>query len=210
MRVIILSWEFPPRIVGQLAYYTKKLSLSLAQGNVEPYVITCSESSTTEYEEVENVRIYKVINPIKTHISVLTWILTLNQEIERLAATIYYQNNKQIALIDTQDWHFIPAAVTLKKALNIPFIYSVESLEDQRSPNKNFPVNMAIKSIELLGSCEADKIIVKSKRMKSEIVQTYNVQKNKVKVVIPNSNTWIKKILTIYKKVAGGSFQNAK
>jgi glycosyltransferase involved in cell wall biosynthesis len=204
MRVIILSWEFPPRIVGKLAYYTKKLSLSLAKKNVEPYIITCSEHSTAEYEELENVRIYRAINPVKTHISVLTWVLTLNQEIERLAANIYYQKNKQIALIDAQDWHFIPAAVTLKMALKIPFIYSVDSLEDHRSHSKNFPVNMAIKSIELLGTYEADIIIVKSKRMQSEIVRDYSVQKNKIKVVTPKSKIWIKKVLAVYKKVARG------
>ena len=60
-------------------------------------------------------------------------------------------NHKQIDLIDVYDWHFIPAAVTLKNGSAYPFVYSVESFEDHRSPDANTSYNMAIKSIEWLG-----------------------------------------------------------
>ncbi len=109
-------------------------------------------------EEANGVKTFRVTNPVRTHIGVLTWVLTLNQEVERAAANIYYNANKQIDLIDVYDWHFIPAAVTLKNALDIPFVYSVESLEDHRSPASTSSFNMAIKSIEWLGFYEADKI----------------------------------------------------
>jgi hypothetical protein len=204
MRVIIFSWEFPPRVVGKLAEYINALSTQLVKNKVETYVITYHDFLTGTVEEKSGVKTVRVANPVRIHIGVLTWDLTLNQEVERAAANIYYQANKKIDLINVYDWHFIPAAVTLKNALDIPFIYSVESLEDHRSPTSNTPYNMSIKSIEWLGFYEAKKVSVKSEWMRDEIVRIYNVPKEKVKVVSPNTPSWIKDVLELYNSVAGG------
>ena len=204
MRVIILSWEFPPRMVGQLAGYVKGLAVQLAQRNVETHVVTYHDYLAGEHEEPEGVKTFRVTNPVRTHIGVLTWVLTLNQEVERAAANIYYNANKQIDLMDAYDWHFIQAAVTLKKAFNLPFIYSVESLEEHRSHGANYPFNMAIKSLEWLGFYEAKKVIVKSEWMRDEVVRIYKVPTDKIKVVAPKSKTWMKDILETYNSVIGG------
>jgi len=179
MRVIIFSWEYPPRVVGKLSEYVSALSMQLAKNSVDVHVVTYDDKSTGSIQEASGVNIFRVTNPVRTHIGVLTWVLTLNQEVERAAATIHYQFNKQIDLIDVYDWHFIPAAVTIKNGLGIPFVYSVESLEDHRSPNTNTSYNMAIKSVEWLGFYEADKICVKSDWMRDEVIRIYQVPKEK-------------------------------
>jgi hypothetical protein len=157
------------------------------------------------HDDPEGVKTYRVNNPVRTHTGVLTWVLTLNQEVERATSNIYYDVTKQIDLMDVYDWHFIPAAVTLKKALNIPFVYSVESLEDHRSHGANSPFNMAIRSIEWLGMYEAGKLLVKSDWMKDEISRIYRVPVEKMTVISPNSTRWMKSILETYREVTGGS-----
>lgn len=204
MHVIIFSWEYPPRVVGRLAEYISALSSQLVKNKVETHVVTYHDFLTGAVEEASGVKVVRVANPVRTHIGVLTWDLTLNQEVERAAASIYYQANKQIDLIDVYDWHFIPAAVTLKSAFGVPFVYSVESLEDYRSPPADTPYSMSIKSIEWLGFYEAKKVSVKSEWMRNEVVRIYNVPKEKIEVVAPNANSWIKKVLKLYKTVAGG------
>jgi glycogen(starch) synthase len=204
MRAIIFSWEYPPRVVGQLAEYISALSTQLVKNKIETYIVTYHDFLTGSIEEANGVKTVRVTNPVRTHIGVLTWVLTLNQEVERAAANIYYQADKQIDLIDVYDWHFIPAAVTLKNALDIPFVYSVESLEDHRAQTANTPYNMAIKSIEWMGFYEAKKVSAKSEWMRNEIVRTYKVPKEKIKVVLPNTNSWIKEVLELYNTVAGG------
>ena len=205
MQVIILSWEFPPRIVGELANHVKSLALQLVKSNVKTHVVTYHDYLTGRYEEPEGIKTHRVTNPVRTHIGVLTWVLTLNQEVERTAANIYYNAKKQTDLIDAHDWHFVHAAVTLKKAFRLPFIYSVESLEEHRSHGANYPFNMAIKSIEWLGLYEAKKVIVKSEWMRDEVHRVYKVPTDKIKVVPPKSTAWIKAILKTYKSVAGGA-----
>jgi hypothetical protein len=191
-------------VVGKLAEYVNALATQLVKKKVETYVVTYHDFLTGTVEEASGVRVVRVANPVRTHIGVLTWDLTLNDEVERVAANIYYQANKQIDMIDVYDWHFIPAAVILKNALNIPFVYSVESLEDHRSPNSNTPYNMSIKSMEWLGFYEAKKVSAKSEWMRDEIVRIYDAPKEKVTVVSPSTTSWIKGVLELYNSVAGG------
>jgi glycogen(starch) synthase len=203
MQVLIFSWEYPPRKIGQLAEYVEILSKTLVENRITTHVITYHDFLTGIVEEVSGVKTVRVTNPVRSHISFLTWILTLNQEIERAAANIIYQQKKKINLINVHDWHFIPAAITLKGAFGIPILYSIESLEDQRSQKGNTPYNMAIKSIEWLGCYEADKISVKTNLMKTAITKTYDVPENKVEVLGSNVSSninGIKKILRILKK----------
>jgi glycosyltransferase involved in cell wall biosynthesis len=204
MQIIIFSWEYPPRIVGQLADYVRELAIQLVKNKVKIYVVTYHDFLTGEYDEPEGVKTYRVTNLVHTHIGVLTWVLTLNQEVERAAANIYYKTDKQVNLIDAHDWHFIPASVTLKKAFNLPFIYSIESLEEHRSHGANSPFNMAIKSIEWLGMYEAEKLIVKSEWMKDEVYRLYKVPLEKIEVIQPKYADWIKNILEIYQDAVGG------
>lgn len=203
MQVLIFSWEYPPRKIGQLAEYVDVLSKKLVEKKITTYVITYHDFLTGIVEEVSGVKTVRVTNPVRSHISFLTWILTLNQEIERAAANIIYQQKKKINLINVHDWHFIPAAITLKSAFGIPILFSIESLEDQRSQKGNTPYNMAIKSIEWLGCYEADKISVKNNLMKNKIIQTYDVPENKVDILganIASNIEGIKKILKILKR----------
>ena len=203
MRVIIFSWEYPPRVVGKLSEYVKSLSTQLAAKSVEVNVVTYDDRLTGLDQEPTGVKTVRVSNPVRTHIGVLTWVLTLNQEVERAASNIYYEANKQIDLVDVFDWHFISAAVTLKSGLGIPFVYSVESLEDHRSQALNTPYNMAIKSIEWLGLFEAEKVCVKSEWMRDEVIRIYKVPKEKIVVVSTDTDSWVADILKLYKSVGG-------
>lgn len=203
MQVLIFSLEYPPRKIGQLAEYVYIISKKLVENGISTHVIIYHDFLTEKVEEISGVKTVRVINPVRSHVSFLTWILTLNQEIERVSANIIYQQKKKINLIIVYDWHFIPAAVTLKRAFGIPVLFSIESLEDQRSQKSNTPYSMAIKSIEWLGCYEADKISTKTELMKKAIIKAYDIPENKVAILGSNVSSninGIKRILKILKK----------
>jgi glycosyltransferase involved in cell wall biosynthesis len=197
---MIFSWEFPPRIVGQLSYYVNRLAVELVKKGVDVYVVTYHNSWTGFQEGADGVKAYRISDPFQPHINILTWVLSLNQEVERVAADVYYSVKRQVDLIDVNDWHFIPAATSLRRALRIPFVFSIDSLEDHRSHGSNAPLNLAIKTMESLGVDEAERIIVKSDWMKNEMSRRYSAQLEKVEVVSPDSPTWIDEILSVYEK----------
>lgn len=200
MRIIIFSWEFPPRIVGQLSHYVNRLAVELVKKRVDVYVVTYHDYWIGLQEGSDGVKAYRVSSPVKAQASVLTWDLILNQELERAAADIYYSVRRKVDLIDAHDWHFIPATVSLKKAFHLPFIFSVDSLENHRSHRANTPFNLAVKSLEWLGAYESARIVVKSDWMKQEVSKIYNAISEKIDVVSPYSPDWIDEVLKVYKK----------
>lgn len=205
LRVIIFTWEFPPRIVGELSRYVNRLAVELVRRKIDTHVVTYHDSWTGYHEGIDGVKAYRVSNPITAQLNIITWDLTLNKEIERTAASIYYKTKRKVDLIDAHDWHFIPAAVNLKKAFHIPFIFSVDSLENQRSHGSSAPINLSIKSIEWLGAHEAERIVVKSERMRQEVNRIYKVRDKKISVVSPYASGWIDEILESYRKALKGA-----
>jgi len=203
MRAVLFSWEYPPRIVGKLAEYVSILATDLVKSSVDTHIVTYHESLTGPSEEPSGAKVIRVTNPVRSHVSLITWVLTLNQEVERAAANVYYQNQKNVNVVDVYDWHFIAAAVTLKHALDIPFVYSVDSLEDHRSPGANAPFNMAIRGIEWLGFFEAAAVTAKSDWMKNEIMRVYNVPNEKITVLSPSASTWVKDVVHVYNSASG-------
>jgi len=205
MRALLFSWEYPPRIVGKLAEYVSTLASQLVKNDVETHVITYHDTMTGVADEPNGAEVTRVTNPIRSLTNLLTWVLTLNQEVERVASNVYYISGKHVDVIDVHDWHFIPAAVTLKNALGIPIVYSVDSLEDHRSPTADAPLNMAIRGIEWLGFYEAQEVTAKSEWMQSEIIRLYKVPKEKIVVTLPVADIAVKNVLDIYKNVSGGN-----
>ena len=204
MRIIIFTWEFPPRIVGQLSHYVNMLAVELVRKGLDVYIVTYHNSWTGYHEGADGVKAYRISEPFRPQINILTWVLSLNQEVERVAADVYYSVKREVDLIDVHDWHFVPAAVSLKRALKIPFVFSIDSLEDHRSHGSNAPLSLSIKTLESLGVNEAERIIVKSDWMKYEVNQRYRAPLEKIKVVSPNSLQWIDEVLTVYERKLKG------
>jgi len=187
-------------MIGQLSHYVNNLAIGLVKKRVDTYVVTYDDHLNGYHEGVDGVKAIRLSNPVKAQLNVLTWSLTLNQEIERAVADIYYSVKRGVDIIDVHDWHFIPAAATLKKAFCTPFIFSVDSLEDHRSQGANAPFNLSIKNIESLGTNESERIVVKSDWMKREVSQIYKVPSEKIDVVSPYSADWIEQVLKSYEK----------
>jgi hypothetical protein len=200
LRVIIFTWEFPPRVVGQLAYYVNRLAVELVKKSVDTYVVTYNDSWVGFHQGADGIKAYRISDTVRPQINVLTWMLSLNQEAERVAADIYYLVKHEVSLIDVHDWHFIPAAATLKRALGIPFVFSVDSIEPHRSRNSDAPLSTSIRSIESLGVSEAVRIIAKSEWMKQELEHYFNAQDKAIEIVLPTSPAWIDAVLATYEK----------
>lgn len=201
VRVVILTWEFPPRIVGELAGYVQNLAYSLASHKVEVYVFTYHENGDGRLSEFDGIRICRVPNPVRTHINIVTWDITLMTEFEKAVADVYYAVHRDIQLMDVHEWTCVPAAVQLKKAFDLPFLFTIHSLEEHRSHFASAPLNIAITNIEALGIREADQILVKSEWMKQEVNTYHPGFQEKLKVVPPDEPRWIADIISIYQQM---------
>lgn len=197
---MILTWEYPPRVVGDLARHVQRLARALANRGIDVHIVTYHEAAPT-FEEREGVRIHRVRNPVTTHINIISWVLTLIAEFERAFADIYYHYRGEVDVVDTHEWLCVPAALAVTRAFSVPFVYTIHSLEEQRSHHASGPLNLTIQNIERLGIDEADRIHTTSKWMKAEIRRLRNVPRTRIRVSSPHARTWISNVVKTYQSV---------
>ncbi|MEM3828980.1 MAG: glycosyltransferase [Conexivisphaerales archaeon] len=179
--ITILSWEYPPRVVGQMAYEVDMIARRISQ-KLPVSVVTFHDAQYNMESISEKLEIHRVPNPVTPHATIVTWSVSLCSEIERIVADMYYDRAKKDMLIDVHGWHFIPAAVTLKKAIGIRFVFTPHSLEDHRTGNPSSALSSCIKGIEWLGLYESEFVSVNSKWMLEEINKIHSVPSTKIKV----------------------------
>lgn len=197
--IAMLAWEYPPRIVGEMAYYVETLAQELSKEN-NVCVITCHDAPY-QYEKVsKSLEIYRVPNPVQPHVNIVTWALSLTSEIQRIVADIYYDKSRKFDIIDGHEWQFVTAATTLKRAFGIPFVLTFHSLESKRSSDPAAPLSACIKGLERVGAYESNKIITRSKLLKSEVESVHQVPPSKVRY-IPESGSWLRETLDTYNQV---------
>ncbi len=201
LRPVILSWEYPPRIIGDMAHQIEQLTLGLNKANIPTIVVTCHDTPYSYERRSSLLELFWASNPVEPQISVITWCLTLNSEIERIVADLYYTRRGKIELLDVHDWHFVSAGINLKRALGIPFTFTIHSLEDQRSPDTSSPLSSCIKGLERMGAKESDLVITKSDFMKQEIMKIHEISSSKIIAIPPTGQDWIKEIIKSYRKI---------
>ena len=60
MRILMLSWEYPPRVIGGMAHVVCELSRALVREGNEVEVVTAMEENLPPAEEDEGVIIHRV------------------------------------------------------------------------------------------------------------------------------------------------------
>ena len=62
MKILMLTWEYPPRIVGGIARVVHDLSKRLIKDGHEVTVVTYRDGELPEYENDKGVKVYRVEN----------------------------------------------------------------------------------------------------------------------------------------------------
>ena len=60
LSVMMLSWEYPPRVIGGISPHIYFLSKHLAQQDVKVYVMTCDFPGAPAHEVIDGVEIYRI------------------------------------------------------------------------------------------------------------------------------------------------------
>ncbi|MEW6229400.1 MAG: glycogen/starch synthase, partial [Bacillota bacterium] len=78
MRVLMLSWEYPPRIVGGIARHVEDLSKGLARQGINVDVVTCAHDGASEVQDDAGVMVYRVPFGNPAPPDFLTWVMQMN------------------------------------------------------------------------------------------------------------------------------------
>ncbi len=196
LNVLILTWEFPPKVLGELGYYVRELAIGLRKIGCEVQVMTLDDY--TYFDEFMGVKVAHIANPVKTHFNLLTWLSTLNTEVERICSEYIY-NGGYVDVINVHDWHLIPAGIALAKTFGLPLVLTFHSIEEMRSAcDSNF--SQAIRIFEREGIEEANAVIATSEDVANSIKRLVAKDLD-IKVIAPSDDAWISKTLAVYMSV---------
>lgn len=185
MKILMLTWEYPPRIVGGIARVVHDLSKRLIKDGHEVTVVTYRDSADVpEYENDKGVNVYRVDNYMIHPNNFIDWIMQLNFNMLSKATEII---NKEggFDVIHAHDWLVTYAAKSLKNAYDIPIVVTIHATEAGRNSGIHDETQRYINDTEWLLTYEATEVIVNSNYMKNEIQRLFGLPFDKINV-IPN------------------------
>jgi len=184
MKILMLTWEYPPRIVGGIARVVHDLSKRLIKDGHEVTVVTYKEEGLPEYENDKGVEVYRVENYMIRPNSFVDWILQLNFNMVSKATKLINEKGK-FDVIHAHDWLVASCAKTLKQAFQIPLVSTIHATEAGRNSGVYDENQRYINDTEWLLTYESTEVIVNSNFMKGHVQSLFGLPFDKINV-IPN------------------------
>ena len=184
MKILMLTWEYPPRIVGGIARVVHDLSQRLIKDGHEVTVITYKDGDAPEYESDKGVQVYRIENYMIRPNNFIDWIMQMNFNMIAKANELI-ANGEKFDTIHAHDWLVAYAAKTLKHSYNIPLVSTIHATESGRNSGIHDEVQRYINDTEWLLTYESSEVIVNSNYMKCELHRLFGLPFEKINVV-PN------------------------
>jgi 1,4-alpha-glucan branching enzyme len=183
-RILLLSWEFPPRTVGGLSRHVYDLTRYLARNGCEVHVLTTEVPGNPDNEVVEGVHVHRVHALVPDGGEFIHWVFQLNLAmIETCQALV--DSGLHFDLIHAHDWLVGDAAKTLKVMLGVPVVATIHATEHGRNHGIHTELQRSIHEEEWRLTYEASRVIVCSSYMQGEVREVFSLPLDKIDVV-PN------------------------
>ena len=184
MKILMLTWEYPPRVVGGLARVVYDLSRTLLKDGHDVTVVTYKDGDAPYFEDDKGVKVYRVDNYMINPNNFIDWIMQLNFNlIAKANEIIAKQGNFDV--IHAHDWLVAYAAKTLKNSYNIPIVATIHATEAGRNSGIHDETQRYINDTEWMLTYEASEVIVNSNYMKNELQRLFGLPYEKINIV-PN------------------------
>lgn len=180
----MLTWEYPPRIVGGIARVVHDLSKRLIKDGHEVTVVTYKDGDAPEYEDDKGVKVYRVNNYMINPSNFIDWVMQLNFNMIAKANEIIMREGT-FDVIHAHDWLVAYSAKTLKNSYDIPIVSTIHATEAGRNSGIHDEVQRYINDTEWLLTYESSEVIVNSHYMKEELQRLFGLPYEKINVV-PN------------------------
>ncbi len=181
--VLMLSWEYPPQVMGGLSRHVDDLSQALTADD-QPVSVLTSRGEGSPFIEMNNrVCVYRVApyQQAGRDIDFYSWVIQLNLLFFDLAQKVIPDN--RYTVIHAHDWLVSPAALALRQAFQLPLVATVHATEHGRNSGLHTPLQHLIHSHEQRLVREADRIICCSRFMAGEVERLFDISPEKITVI---------------------------
>jgi glycosyltransferase involved in cell wall biosynthesis len=185
LKAVMLTWEFPPRIIGGIAPHVYNLSINLVKLGVEVHVVTCDFPNTPEYEVVEGVEVHRFDSYNLPTPDFAAWVQLMNLNMQRAATQIIKSKQGGSIIIHAHDWLAAKAGIGLKHLNRVPLVSTIHATEYGRRGGVFSDYNRMIHEIEVWLGSESKRVICCSHFMAEQVNKVLAVPYEKIRV-IPN------------------------
>jgi glycogen(starch) synthase len=185
MNILMLSWEYPPVMVGGLGRHVHALAEAQAAAGHQVSVVTRHADGAPYEELVNGVRVVRVpedppVFPFATEL--LSWTMAFNHALTRAALRVAEEQPPEV--VHAHDWLVAHAAATVKHHLALPLVATVHATEAGRHQGwLPGPTNRAIHSVEWWLTYEARRVVACSSYMRWEVTRLFDLPPEKVDVI---------------------------
>lgn len=185
MRVLMLSWEYPPHVVGGLGQHVAELVPALSAQGVEVHLVTPRWANGRVEEYLDGAIVYRVNPPAVAMHDFYTGVWQTNLKLEDKCEHLW-EEWKSFDLIHAHDWLVAFAACALKRNFKTPLLSTIHATERGRSRGSlTNDMQRAINNAEWWLTYESWRVICCSEYMANEVKEFFQVPPDKVDVV-PN------------------------
>ncbi|MDI9641324.1 glycosyltransferase family 4 protein [Kamptonema cortianum] len=185
IRIIMLSWEYPPRIVGGISPHVYELSKELVKLGIQVHVITKSTPDAPD-EEVEpsGVHVHRVHLDDEPR-NFFHEIQLLNKATDLRCRQLLEELRPlgEPTLFHAHDWLSLDSARSLKYEYQLPLVATIHATEKGRNHGLHNDLQRTIHESEYWLSYEAWRVIVCSEFMKGEVNDSFNCPLDKIDVI---------------------------
>ena len=184
LHVLMLSWEFPPRIIGGISSHVYNLSMALARRRVKVDVVTCGFPGAPENEQVGGVNVHR-FNSKSPSPNFLGWVFSMNQAMAEKGINVINDSDEEVDLLHAHDWLVTEAAMKLRDAFSKPLVSTIHATELGRRGGIHNDYQRTINELEGHLIDQSNEVVCCSNYMANQILSAFNVRSKRLHV-IPN------------------------
>jgi len=191
MNIVMLVYEFPPRIIGGLGTYAGEISQELVKLGHDVTVVTMNDGKLPTRETWHGVEVHRPAHvdlsdslPAMVNEDLRRWgrglkffsdVFAYNViAASKLAFELVRKEDKKADIVAAHDWLSAIAGASCKRELKVPFVFHVHSTEPGRTMGRGSQV---VNALESMGGSVSDMVVTVSHAMRDELVGLGFVEK---------------------------------
>jgi glycogen(starch) synthase len=191
VRVLMVSWEYPPVVIGGLGRHVHALAAELVAAGHDVVVLsrrpagTDAETHPTVDEVVDGVRVLRVAEDpahLEFERDMVAWTLAMGHAMLRAALTRL--GNWRPDVVHAHDWLVAHPSIALADVLGVPLVATIHATEAGRySGWLSASLSRQVHSTEWWLANRADTVITCSAAMRDEVSELFELDPEPIAVL---------------------------
>ncbi len=184
LRILLVTWEYPPVVEGGLARHVGKLAEQLVRGGADVHVLT--RGPQRESAEQDGVVVHRVPEPAYPRElgGFVDWVARLNDDLHRAGHALLEEH--EFDVVHGHDWLVATAAKRLADFARRPLVVTVHATEYGRHQGwVHVAPQSDIHRTERWMVQGSDQVIVCSHYMRGHVADLFAVDEERI-AVVPN------------------------